>query len=436
MLNFREMSEARLRQLAQTDQGLEAIELFSVPLTAAEERLLVVRDRLAEEGGELEDLVLLTREGYGGMYIDHARHGLVVQFTFRLDGAHRRELLSHFTDGRRVFFEVVEHSLIELRESAIELSLAPDRPSSFVGASVDVSENALRIDVLDVGATAPSDAGSSIDEFLNSQRRTALPIVRRTVPGPSRANLCTSRLYCSNPLRGGTRINVTNPIYNGTWQSICTSGFNATDSSGTEFVLTAGHCSVDGLARATISPYVQQIGGYSSSETIFVGPNGLSNGTDAIKLKIPESQKSHHIYRRDSQNYWSVNVVKRTGFVEDQLVCISSPNLGYRCGPVTDAYKPNVQQLVLGPLATQTHVLGYAVEYQVTYPQWGLDCGFPGGDSGAPVMFRHRAYGIHIGCVDTENVGQMFTGATEFTLTFTAAKQAELATGTTIRTSS
>lgn len=108
--------------------------------------------------------------------------------------------------------------------------------------------------------------------------------------------VCTGRLNCHSPVRGGIRINresIDDDFY-------CTMGFVVELSSGEKAATTAGHC-VD------VAPHTWFVPGYGLLRARY--NSLLEDGTDAPLITMPQSQASNRVYANFSTNYLTMTGV-------------------------------------------------------------------------------------------------------------------------------
>ncbi|HEX6076330.1 MAG TPA: S1 family peptidase [Micromonosporaceae bacterium] len=162
----------------------------------------------------------------------------------------------------------------------------------------------------------------------------------------------------------GIRISGADPIYSGS--SRCTLGFNVRNSAGTQYFLTAGHCTNTGSTWYANSGLTTVLGSRAGSS--FPGNDyGIVRYTNT-SISKPGNVNLHNGTYRD--------ITGAGNPPPGQPVCVSGPVGGYRCGSIV------------------------SVNNTVNYPQgtvYGLVrtniCVYPG-ESGAPVFSGTIAVGI------------------------------------------
>jgi streptogrisin C len=227
--------------------------------------------------------------GYGGFWLDGSTRLVAIT-----DAA-----LADDTRAQGAEPQLVRHSLRELDDvdAALERAAATV-PAHIAGWGVDVRRNAVVISVIGEDARAMAFA-------RQWQARSDAVEIEHVAEAP--------RPYWS--IIGGQA------IYTG--GSRCSAGFNARNSSGTRFVITAGHCTNIGSTWSGVGGTL----GTRAASSFPTNDYGLIRVTSSSAVSTPYVDR----YSAGSD----VRVTGATAAAVGQAVCRSGSTTGWRCGSVT-----------------------------------------------------------------------------------------------------
>nr|MDT0661650.1 trypsin-like serine protease [Micromonospora sp. DSM 115978] len=200
---------------------------YGVPADEAARRLA-----LQQTSAELADqLARRFPDQYGGMWLDQTGGGVLT--IAATDPERVRPALADLPDAAHLRVVPVAHPLRQLTAAADELA-ATLGVTAGTDVVVDQPGNTLLVLTGDRVSTAGSRLAGAVDA-------AGVPVsTRPRTPAGAVPKACDPR-YCDRaPMRGGIRLDV--PRNDGTVGG-CTSGFNLrSGSTGTRYLLTAGHC--------------------------------------------------------------------------------------------------------------------------------------------------------------------------------------------------
>lgn len=243
-----------------------------------------------------------------------------------------------------------------------------DRDLAPRNRQVSVVDEPLNVLQVRIGQAVWDDSGEGVyrSRVESFRDRNASAVTLLTVPTLPEEDLC-GPLSCAPPMRGGVEIDSgTNP------PDACSTGFNAQDNLGTQFVLTAGHCPAGSYTHS----------GFSVGPT--TAPVVNSGNVDAQKIRytLPyEWSPQNWVIARDTNGstYYNealtiTSTIPTNAIAIGTVVCRSGFRTG-DCGAITSTYA-----LFNGSVGK--------IQMQA--------CAFMG-DSGGPVVdtANHVAYGLH-----------------------------------------
>jgi hypothetical protein len=222
-------------------------------------------------------------------------------------------------------------------------------------------------------------------------RVAASPPRSTAVPPPSGAesahpivdSSCHSRSDCGPTIRGGLRITYTG------WA--CTTGFVARDrTTGTAYVLTAGHCVAASGLTAQWSHHDAPIG-RATLQGLREG-----SGADVGAIEIDPSAMTDQLVGSDVSDIRDVTgIAPSSSQTVGSVVCRSGATSGWGCGHIIAADVPG-------------QINGIPIRHG-----WWIDIPSASGDSGAPVVDSHgRAAGILIATTETASLYSTVDGVT------------------------
>jgi hypothetical protein len=303
---------------------------------------------------------------FGGAFFDQSAGELklVVRVVAATTDADLGELETLLPSDAIVEFRRARYSMKYLEDLRDELFLSlPVDESTY--AYVDPVENQVVLgapdDVLDVAAVR---IGSRSDAV-------SFTIGRRII-----GDACSSRTACTSPWRGGTYL------------SGCTWSFNVrpTASSSTRYVLSAGHCSHLGDDRLHNGAVVNQNIGVDRNSFDLAG----TVNADAMRAPLKSfSGSANLIYDSDFTKSHAITSFELTANqTVGETIAMSGITGGYVFGTI------NAVNL-LRPITRGTDTK------QVYLMRATFNSG--SGDSGAPVYWGPKAYGIDHGHSDGDN---------------------------------
>lgn len=417
-------SERRIARLARTEQGQLTMLEYSAPLSAAEARHVEARYQMEEDASNAET-VLASRPGFAGLYIDNDRKGIVViQTTERLDRSARRAVKRMFTQPRKVEFQVVENSYVELNDLFDQVVEEVDGRAS---VRLDVENNKV------VVAGAPSLARAMAPDTMAD---AAVAMSSPTTSEWLETN-CSSRDDCAGDFRAGLSLSDYLPFSTGDFR-VCTSGFMV-NTPATQFspagvaMLTAGHCTL---------PSEENL---QESHRFEVAENGISDSfglntywadtpvynSDAVLLTVPAGRESNDIYKSASTPAQNVRWVLRGKHSKGTTVCLGSYRLGdsYRCGRISDSR--TTVDLASGRGVTNAAVM----KFTLPEPLVGTCVSRLGGSSGGAITARagKKAVGIVHACSTDDDPEEFGNTETTYYVAYSKIKLVEEDLGVTVK---
>jgi hypothetical protein len=268
--------EATIRQIAASGADV-GTERWGIVLTAAEIVAIEARMQYAQA---IDDQVASFVRGlasYGGMYFNQDDDGrLVVQLT-EDDAAIRAAVERRMPAGPRVAFRIVDHPYAALETATRQVfdiwSSLTDLPAPY-HSSLDTRANLVRV-LVDASILSQVQA---IQPALEEALR--VPVVVG-VGRPAEPQACTSRDYCTNPIKSAVIVRK-----GSTTGTACTMAFQVV-KNGDEQFLTAAHCALSGSNNWYHKGY-----GFIGSEVQSL----FSSGYDAVRIGLPDAQKTNWMY--------------------------------------------------------------------------------------------------------------------------------------------
>lgn len=252
---------------------------------------------------------------------------------------------------------VPQRGKAELERITAELDAAAERraPAGVVSWSADLASDTVTVEVRD--ADAPGTAA-----FLKTARKHGEAI--RIQTGAERVETQTdvypgSRMYLGNT---------------GSW---CSVGFGATDSSGTEYLVTAGHC-VEGM------PSLQ----YDGSRFAVGSHTRFHTHQQSVDMGVARVDHGYSIapYVGTWGNTDNVAVEGSRRAPVGSTVCKSGSTTGWTCGEI-ERYDVTVNYVDKGDSSKTTTVSGLGLSTVCT----------EGGDSGGAYISGNQAQGMTSG---------------------------------------
>lgn len=410
-------SENIIRELALSRRGAESVVEWSVPLSGDETAELDRRIRLQEEAGLATDH-LKKIESFGGLYIDHHAGGYVqLNFTDMPSAIERAEVESLFDTPKSLRFRLVERSLAELREAQSAVVAAELSPVTMV--AVDVIANELVVGTHDRSSVDDSTHATSEDNALRSTLESIVDLPFTIEYAAPYDDACVNRSDCgSSPdeFRGGLH---TDSVSN----SPCTAAFQAGDTVGNAYLISAGHCEVGQNQGDDVS-----IGGQPSDSTnhYIVGTNTNQQGSDAdaVLIGIAAADVNNWIYKNHQRKTWEIRQIKQTtNYAANSVVCMAGRTIGnHRCGTVTN------DSATITSNQTGIQIID-VVRWQFFWPGNHSSLG---GSSGSPVYVNRKAMGVHKGVYSLTYEHE--SGVTVASVAFSKIQNVQDALGVTVRT--
>ncbi len=284
---------------------------FGIVMTAAESKALDVYGRM-----EFASHVKTNAVPYidalptsGGVYIDQQHGGgLVVLVTERNVDVEREIVARMPATDLGVRFAEVDHTEAELRD---RLEHARDIWKELLAGirlekvGLDIIENRVLFEV------AERDVATAQTEIAALRAKMGVRVAIAPNAHPDDRDVsCTSRDHCVSPTEAGTRIYKS---YVDNYNE-CTMAFHVPLISGDVQFVTAGHCGYGGSNTWLIKD--------GTSNGMVIGTEQASlyhdGGQDILRISLPASQKSHHMYG-DSRVYGGSGACPITG----QAACAS-----------------------------------------------------------------------------------------------------------------
>lgn len=289
---------------------------WGLPLTAAEEAELATRARVSDELGHLQQAVE-AEDGFAGIYIDQAHGGTIHIRAVPGHETRMRGLASSLApSGADVQVDTAAFTYADLQTIRYQIrDLMIAHTFAINELSVDQIANSVRV-VIDPGNLAADKAG------LEAMFPGA-PILYNT--GARDLPAACTQDSCWPPSRGG--ITVKSP-----W--VCTSTFNAKNSAGNVFLVTAGHCA-DENNPGTINVSFSHAGVVRGKNTVNAW-KGASTYADATIIDIPNADVSNLIYvTSTTQRGMTARMGLNAGVVGDP-VCANGVVTDFFCGTISD----------------------------------------------------------------------------------------------------
>lgn len=385
------------------DQELPGLQDMAVEYYVAKYRVSAdearARVELQDRAAGIEDrLMAILGDQFAGIWFDHADRG-----RFKVG-------LPPGQESRQAEAAVV------LRELGIDAG-TDFVAVRFTKAELDRLQDALRDSLADMVARgqARTSQNPRLNNVVVTAPRVLQPIEESRIVELSRVAGVTVRrvdaeslvgraqacniTYCDPPLRGARYMN-------GAYDS-CTMAFTARHRVNTSHLLmiTAGHCIWAG------SPYfwAQKEAGYwtgagSQYGYVLGGSGGLDAGViriDTYPSWVPPAPLAALIVKSyNGPNYTTTydpeyEIKTDSLSTLGQLLCMSGGGTGTRCAEVSDLNADQVLETKFGTNFNLKHT-------------GELDtCHTEVRDSGAPIYKKHKAYGIHLGKVDS--IGHCYT---------------------------
>ena len=301
----------------------------------------------------VEELGLTARAAYprtfGGLHRDPESG--VVTLSFTRDGAASvARLAAGFPRPDLLRLRAVDHTLADLDAVLARITADVPRLRGFAYAYVDVPANAVTVAFATVTPPSMTAYGPAVlvttgDPFGTTQ----------SVP-----DVCQGRDLCAPYLRGGIEMK------DGT--GICTSGF-AARKNGQPAMITAGHCFQEGAAVS--------LGGAPLGTVVATQFAGTVDGQVIVP---PEAwQLTNWVYWTATDTEHKIRSIAK-GEAVGNRVC--------RVGRTSATTKP-----ACGAIVTTNATLFYPSGEVLTEMRMARTCGIPG-DSGGPVMYGSKAYGV------------------------------------------
>lgn len=324
--------------------------------------------------------------GFGGVWFDNAAKRMVVGLTNGTPSGPVQQViqsrgLATNTDIVRVTYTQRQ---LEVAQAPVEQEIQDLIDAGLVAISRDVEQNRIEIEVA-VPATA--EQRNRIQAAADSA-----PVAVAVTPSNQASFLGTAdacgRNACDAPLRGGVIIGPDDRD-DGIGPPLCTSGFITRDrQNGQPRIMTAGHC-IRGVSGtwATFSAREYSVRPLGPG----ISPSIVGSAGDAGAIAIDDNSQLRNalspiVYVRASttgsttrNTSYDIRGVARSH--KGDIICVQGYRTGSHCITVDKTNQPFAVQ----GLPTIGH-LGI-----------GKGCGTMGGDSGAPIVKAHQAYGTLTG---------------------------------------
>jgi len=330
---------------------------FGVALTPTEEKELEKRFERENKLKPLLTETLQTDPDFAWIYIDQTKNGQFnIGFTKPIN--EKLEKIKELTS-------LIEDSdLIKIHQAKIsekDLNLEMER----VIKEIDYF-NSIGITVHKVNTNIPKEKveihispydNSSVQAIKSRLNSDFIDVVENKYE----VNF-DSRLNHYDPLQSGTAITKNDP--NST--NRCSTGFIARSSSGTYYLVTAGHCT---QANDVI---------YQGGQFIGITAGSNQGGTnDSAVITIPSSLASKLVYVNNPGDLTLTSVQASNGDMVGEIVCKVGIATNNTCGTITST---NVYRSIAGTVFTNVREANYAAA---------------SGDSGGLVYYDTMAKGIH-----------------------------------------
>ncbi len=396
-----------IARIARTKDGAVALDRYGVPMTAGELAEFEYRFELADDAATMID-DLRDQPGFADIYMDFGQ--IVVNFNRELNGLEQAEIRATSRNIDRVEFRSVRFSLAELERAFDAVRDVLPEIGEIVSVGIDPRENKVAIEFDGQDSTVRSELRLRIatemlplmseeevaisNPGLDSSGALSPVFVLR--PGKKAApSACVSRNDCgsgSTDFRGGLAVRH-NPE-----PTLCTSGFVGTAPNGDDFLVTAAHC--DWVINRNIKVGNQTgyaFSGPSPFRENFLGVD-LGDDADAVRISIPDSKKSHRIYKNNNNKSHAIwNVKATTTYVVGSTACIGSLRVNFRCGTIqlSSATVAMVVEVQISP--TESTLGNFLVNDQFKWTwTWGgfHDDDDLNGASGGPIFAGQKALGL------------------------------------------
>lgn len=287
---------------------------WGVPLTAAEERDMARRGRVSDELGPLQNAVE-SETGFAGIYVDQPAGGVVHVRSLPTARHRMQQLVSQLAPAEAVVVvDDATYSYAELQGLRLQIrSLMLSRAADISTLSVDMVANRVA-----VGLNPPTfDA----DRALLEDRFPGAPLAILAEPHGTPA-ACTQD-SCWPPSRGGITVST---------GFICTSTFNAKNSAGNVFLVTAGHCANEDVP-GTINVSFSHGGAVRGKNTVNAW-KGASSFADATIIDIANTAVSNLIYVTSTTQRAMTSKKALNAGVRGDPVCANGVVTDFFCGSI------------------------------------------------------------------------------------------------------
>lgn len=339
------------------EMARQAAAEWNVDPVAARARL----DRQQEIAEATRSLGTEHAETYAGAWVDHHDGGRI-KIAFTEEAVANAQTTakgyewSEMVDGVEARF--AWHQLINLYDRVVKATARFNGNPSFA-VSLDTPTNRVVIHT-------PEEIRDEVQKAVQPHEHPAMAMASGL---PAQELDCTSRASCIPTLRGGLRIN---PQGSG---SFCSSAFNAQNSSGTRYLLTAGHCAA---VSSVWEHAANRIGGVPASIN--------DANADAARMLVESTSVfngSRWVYHTEVDK--ALQITTRA-FVTDvfvgRFICRSGYTTGLVCGTV-------LETVTVGSSNGKFRYSACAA----------------GGDSGGAVYDPNNGAGVAIGIHSASTVG-------------------------------
>jgi hypothetical protein len=346
---------------------------WDIPLTAEEAQAV----RMRYEGRLALDPVIDAFKEDGraaGLWIEHHPGGVRLHAAVKGDAVGVRDkYFAQLPAGTDVAIHSADFSASELSdvrgllEAQAEALLAEDVRITFLGEDPQLNRVVVGLDPMTETARRRVIAiggGAVVTEHRRAQVQLA----------------CSGRFECPDPQKGGVRVYASDI-------DRCTSGFmgrkTGATNAGEWYVITAGHCldPTEGSGIGVTWKHHLNAIGKSHQETMF---HNTEADAGVIKMSAMDPfLRNNQVFAGGPTDIRKVDSRRKDAnqLVGDPVCRGGASSTNWRCGSIIAA---NVSVWVQGRSGAQYRY----------HNQWMMDRPSMGGDSGGPVMYNFKAYGI------------------------------------------
>lgn len=326
---------------------------------------------------------------YAGMWFDNANRRIKIGLTSSSNQGTVEDIVDGYGLTGSTDINVVSYSEEDLEEAreALDSDLESLSDDGIVRTTAEVDNQRVLVEVAD--DSSPGD----IDDIEDAAGLAPVPTSviqvdpsvldsELTASGPKECN----KLGCSQPLRGGVRIDPRRP-------KPCTVGFIAVRRSDDRWgAMTAGHC-VDAGVKMYAQPNLSFFtNGYFVGQAGAPGYFGRNGDAGLIPITGPYWNRSLEPWVNftdrtppgvgDADTRYLIQRVATTrDYPKGRVICMASGLLGVRCGRIIGIGKANTDEGVIqGQVRVRICHADDPEEFR--------------GSSGAPWVWRHAAMGI------------------------------------------